>query len=298
MAKVIVPKNYIEATGMTSSVTGANILGSTTTISSTIFMEDGFLGLNYSISYGSANTTYSINNTTSTYRNITIKNSDDFGCNFVILNVDGLPSYKNSGTTTLYIRLRLTLSSGTNISLKTLTISTGSTGTGLNGTYYVDLTNNTAYTEICDIVHKAITPNSSKWLGPLVSKTFSTSATSVSFDIDSPYPYLINNYELTFTGINTTVTANNTLLITINNLTKNNRYLKLYIGGTMSVSNTNSVAMTVYTKLKIGTTTLTLGSMSIPAGFDASFPTGTFYIDLINKAVISDENIKKAITQL
>jgi hypothetical protein len=54
----------------------------------------------------------------------------------------------------------------------------------------------------------------------------------------------------------------------------------------------------VYTKLKIGTTTLTLGSTSIAAGLDGGLPMGTYYIDLINKTVISNANIKKAITQL
>jgi hypothetical protein len=192
----------------------------------------------------------------------------------------------------------LTLSSGTNITLKSISIPVGSstTNTSLNGTYYVDLVNNTVYTDICDIVHKAITPSSSIWMEPCFTKTFTKSSTDVSFDIDTPYPYLINNYELAF---NTTgKTTNNTLLITVNNLTENNRYLKLHIGGLLTVSNTSTVSKFVYTKLKIGTTTLTLGSSSIAAGLDGGFPMGTYYIDLINKTVISSANIKKAITQL
>ena len=107
MAKVIVPKNYALSTGMSSATTGANILGSTTIISSTVFMEDGDLGLNYSINFNSANTTYSVNNMSSGYRYITLKNNADYGCNFVILNVAGLPNYKNTGTTILYIQLQL-----------------------------------------------------------------------------------------------------------------------------------------------------------------------------------------------
>ena len=93
-------------------------------------------------------------------------------------------------------------------------------------------------------------------------------------------------------------TTNNTLLITINNLTKNNRYLKLEVAGLFSVDNTGSSMKIVYTKLKIGTTTLTLGSTAIAAGFSGGFPMGTYYIDLINKTVISAANTKKAITQL
>lgn len=299
MVKVIVPKNYVLSTGMSSAVAPASILGSTTDISSQIFMEDGYLGLEYSLNYGVGNTSYSISNTSSIYRNITIKNSQDFGCNFVILNISGLPIYKNTGTVVLYIRLRLTLSSGTNIELKTLSIPVGAatTSTSLNGTYYVDLVNNTASTGICDIVHKAITPSSSIWLAPCFTKTITTASTDVSFDINSPYPYLINNHELAF---NTTVkTTNNTLLITVNNLTENNRYLKLHIGGLLTVSNTSGTLMKiVYTKLKIGNTTLTLSTTTIPAGKDGGFPMGTYYIDLINKTVIPDANIKKAITQL
>lgn len=299
MAKVIVPKNYIESTGMSSAVAPTSILGSTTIISSTIFMEDGNLGIEYSLNYGVGNTSYSIPNASSIYRIITIKNNQDFGCNFVILKVSGLPIYKNTGTAVLYIRLQLTLSSGTNIELKALSIPVGSatTSTSLNGTYYVDLVNNTASTGICDIVHKAITPSSSLWLEPSFTKTFTTVATNVSFDIGSPYPYLINNYALRF---NTTgKTIQNTLLITVNNLTENNRYLKLYIGGLLTVSNTSgTLVKLVYTKLKIGTTTLTLGTTTIPAGKDGGFPMGTYYIDLINKTVIPDANIKKAITQL
>lgn len=299
MAKVIVPKNHVLSTGMSSAVTGTRILGSTTDISSQIFMEDGYLGLEYSLNYGSGNTSYSIANTSSLYRNITIKNSQDFGCNFVILNVSGLPIYKNTGTAVLYIRLILTLSSGNKIILKEISIPVGSstTSTSLNGTYYVDLVNNTASTDICDIVHKAITPSSNIWMEPCFTKTFTTTSTDVSFDIDSPYPYLINTYELAFNTTGTT--TNNTLLITVNNLTENNRYLKLTVGGSLSVSNTSTTSSkSVYTKLKIGTTTLTLGSTSIAAGMTGGFPMGTYYIDLINKIVISDANIKKAITQL
>lgn len=297
MAKVIVPKNHVMSTGMSSAVMGTSILGSTTTIGGSVFMEDGYLGLEYSINYGSADSTYSINNTSSTYRYITIKNANDFGCNFVILKVSGLPKYKNIGTAVLYIRLRLTLSSGTNIILKTLSIASGGTGSGLNMTYCVNLIDNTVYTGICDIAHKAITPSSSIWLEPAFTKTFTTTSTDVSFDIDSPYPYLINNYRLDFNTTGTTTSG--TLLITVNNLTENNRYLKLYIGGLLSVSNTStSLSKFVYTKLKIGTTTLTLGSTSIAAGKTGGFPMGTYYIDLINKTVISSENTKKAITQL
>ena len=299
MAKVIVPKNHVLSTGMSSDVMGTDILGRTTTISSTIFMKDGYLGLEYSLNYGSGNTSHSIANSSSLYRNITIKNNQDFGCNFVILNIAGLPIYRNNGTTVFYIRLRLTLSSGTNITLKSISIPVGSTttSTSLNGTYYVDLVNNTASTDICDIVHKAITPSSNIWMEPCFTKTFTTTSTDVSFDIDSPYPYLINTYELAFN--NTGTTTNNTLLITVNNLTENNRYLKLTIGRSLSVSNTSTtMSKFVYTKLKIGTTTLTLGSTSIGAGMTGGFPMGTYYIDLINKIVISDANIKKAITQL
>ena len=299
MAKVIVPKNHVLSTGMSSAVTGTRILGSTTDISSQIFMEDGYLGLEYSLNYGSGNTSYSIANTSSLYRNITIKNSQDFGCNFVILNVSGLPIYKNTGTAVLYIRLILTLSSGNKIILKEISIPVGSstTSTSLNGTYYVDLIKKTASTNICDIVHKAITPSGSIWLTPCFTKTFTTTSTDVSFDIVSPYPYLINNHELAFNTTGTT--TNNTLLITVNNLTENNRYLKLTVGGLLSVSNTSTtLSKFVYTKLKIGTTTLTLGSTSIAAGKTGGFPMGTYYIDLINKTVISAANIKKAITQL
>ena len=299
MAKVIVPKNHVLSTEMSSAVMGTDILGRTTTISSTIFMEDGYLGLEYSLNYGSGNTSHLIANLSSLYRYITIKNNQDFGCNFVILNIAGLPIYGNSGTAVLYIRLRLTLSSGTNITLKSISIPVGSTttSTSLNGTYYVDLVNNTASTDICDIVHKAITPSSSIWMEPCFTKTFTTTSTDVSFDIDSPYPYLINTYELAFNTTGTT--TNNTLLITVNNLTENNRYLKLTVGGSLSVSNTSTtLSKFVYTKLKIGTTTLTLGSTSIAAGKTGGFPMGTYYIDLINKIVISDANIKKAITQL
>ena len=299
MAKVIVPKNYVVSTGMSATVTGTSILGSTTNISSQIFMEDGDLGLNYSINYNSASTTHSVANSLTKARNITIKNTEDFGCRFVILDISGLPTYKNTGTASLQIGLRLTLSSGINIKLKSISIPVGSTttSTSLNGTYYVDLVNNTASADICDIVHKAITPSSSIWLAPCFTKTITTASTDVSFDINSPYPYLINNHELAF---NTTVkTTNNTLLITVNNLTENNRYLKLHVGGLLTVSNTSStLPKFVYTKLKIGTTTLTLGSTSIAAGEDSGFPMGTYYIDLINKTVISNANIKKAITQL
>ena len=301
MAKVIVPKNYVVSTGMSAAVTGTSILGSTTNISSQIFMEDGDLGLNYSINYNSASTTHSVANSLTTARYITIKNTEDFGCRFVILDISGLPTYKNTGTASLPIRLRLTLRSGTTITLKSISIAAGGTNSGLNqglnGTYYVDLTNNTVYTGICDIVHKAITPSSSVWLKPSFTNTFTTTSTNVSFDINSPYPYLINNHELAFKV--TRSTTNNTLLITVNNLTKNNRYLKLTVGGSLSVSNTSTTSSKfVYTKLKIGTTTLTLGSTSIAAGKTGGFPMGTYYIDLINKIVISDANIKKAITQL
>ena len=299
MAKVIVPKNHVLSTGMSSAVMGTSILGSTTTIGGAVFMEDGYLGLEYSLNYGSGNTSHLIANSSSLYRYITIKNSQDFGCNFVILNIAGLPIYGNSGTAVLYIRLRLTLSSGTNITLKSISIPVGSTttSTSLNGTYYVDLVNNTASTNICDIVHKAITPSSSIWLAPCFTKTITTASTDVSFDIVSPYPYLINNHELAFNTTGTT--TNNTLLITVKNLTENNRYLKLTVGGLLSVSNTSdTLAKFVYTKLKIGTTTLTLGSTSIAAGKTGGFPMGTYYIDLINKTVISAADTKKAITQL
>lgn len=299
MVKVIVPKNYVLSTGMPSAFAPASILDSTTNINSQIFMEDGYLGLEYSLNYGAGNTSYSISNTLSIHRNITIKNSQDFGCNFVILKVSGLPIYKNTGTAVLYIRLQLTLSSGTNIELKTLSIPAGSATTiaSLNGTYYVDLVNKTVSTGVCDIVHKAITPSSSIWTESCFTKTFTTTSTSVSFDIDSPYPYLINNYEMFFDNVGST--TDNTLLITVNNLTENNRYLKLRVGGVLSVSNTSGTTIKIVnTKLKIGTTTLTLGSTAIPAGMNGWFPSGTYYIDLINKTVISDANIKKAITQL
>lgn len=298
MAKVIVPKNHVLSTGMSSAVMGTSILGSTTTIGGAVFMEDGYLGLEYSLSYGSGNTSHSIANKSSIYRNITIKNDQDFGCNFVILKIDGLPIYKNTGTAVLYIRLRLTLSSGKKIILKEISIPVGSatTSTSLNGTYYVNLIDNTVSTGICDIVHKAITPSSSIWTESCFTKTFTTTSTNVSFDIDSPYPYLINNYEMDFNVVGTT--TNNTLLITVNNLTENNRYLKLRVGGLLSVSNTTTLMKVVHTKLKIGTTTLTLGTTTIPAGKAGGFPTGTYYIDLINKTVISSENTKKAITQL
>lgn len=296
MAKVIVPKNYVVSTGMSAAVTGASILDSTTNISSQIFMEDGYLGLNYSINYNSAGTTCSVGNSSSA-RYITIKNTADFGCSFVILNISGLPIYLNTGSTALNIRLQLTLSSGTSIILKSVSISVGSTTSGLNGTYYVDLIKKTASIGICDIVHKAITPSSSIWLKPAFTKTFTSTATNVSFDIDSPYPYLINNYNIDFNVSGST--TSNTLLITVNNLTENNRYLRLRIGGLFSVSNSSGTLLKVVsTQLKIGTTTLTLGSLTIPAGLSASFPMGTFYIDLINKTVISEENITKAITQL
>lgn len=300
MAKVIVPKNHVVSTGMSAAVTGTSILSSTTNISSQIFMEDGYLGLNYSINYNSASTTHSMANTSTIVRNITIKNSVDFGCRFVILNISGLPTYANTGSTTLNIRLRLTLSSGTNITLKTIAISAGGTNSGLNmglnGAYYVDLVNNTVYTGICDIVHKAITPSSSIWLEPAFTKTFTSTATNVSFDIDSPYPYLINSYNIYFNVSGTT--TSNTLLITVNNLTENNRYLKLNVGGLLSVNNTTTLTKVVSTRLKIGTTTLTLASTTISAGLSGGFPMGTYYIDLINKTVISEENITKAITQL
>jgi hypothetical protein len=295
MAQVIVPKNHAVSIRKSAPYTGTSILDSTTNISSQLFMEDGYLGINYSIDYGSASTTCSVGNSSSA-RYITIKNTEDFGCRFVILNISGLPIYLNTGSTTLKIQLRLTLSSGTIFTLKSVEIPVGRTTSELNGTYYVDLVKNASYINICDIVHKAITPSSSIWMEPRVTDNFTTTSTNVSFNIDSPYPYLINNHNLYFSS--SAATTSNTLLITVNNLTENNRYLKLQVGGLLSVNNTSNTLKSVYTKLKIGTTTLTLATTTIAAGKTAGFPTGTYYIDLINKTVIPEENITKAITQL
>lgn len=310
MAKVIVPKNYVYTDNITvSGINTSNIIGSTYT---TIFqllpeLDTGILGFNITINYGMSSSTINVPWDRGD-KNITIKNSYPFGCNFIILTVNNLPKIKNTGTTDGRLALRLQLSDGRVIYLTTNTIAIGSTLTIPNQTYYVDLVNSTAVTRMDNLCNKAVTYNDSYWWAP--EEIYNDNSTNTSYTITpkNPHPYIFNNIE--FRGPNYSATAGGTAIIPINSSsvtrmiinidTSNNpSYIFLELNGLPKYKNTGTSTVTIQLYVSISGTGILVNTDTLQPGFEVeSGAASTICIDVVNKKLIDASILNKAITHL
>ena len=314
MSKVIVPKNYVYShTETVSGITTSTVLGSTYTTNFQLTPEidtGSILGFNITVDYGMSNFSVSANWPNSTYRNITIKNSLTFGCNFIILTVKNLPRITNTGTASGGVRLRLALSDNTFISLFADTVAVAASITIPNQTYYVDLVNNTASTNASSLTYnpnKAVTYNSSYWRAPKEIYTSSSSSTSYSITPNSPHPYIFNNIEFKgpkySTGGASAISVSTTTNIVISIGTSNNpSYVFLNVTGLPPFQNTNTSSILINLYVSISGSNILISSNTLKPGFAvAPGTTGIAYIDVINKKLIgigSVESLNKTITHL
>ena len=316
MSKVIVPKNYVYTYNITvSGITASNIIGSTYTTNFQILPEDtGILGINLTVNYGMSSSTVNVPFTSTLNRDITIKNTEPFGCNFLILTVNNLPKIINTGTSTGNIRLRLALSDNTYINLRTYTIAIGSTLTIPNQTYYVDLVNNRASIDASSLTYnynKAVIPEDSYWWAPEETYTSNSNTTSYTITPKNPHPYIFNYIE--FRGPEYSGNLNNLTAVSITSLTdvvinintsNNPSYIFLNVVGLPKFKNTSTLTVSLNIYVNISGTRILIQSYTLQPGFEVE--AGTTYvlcIDVINKKLIyrrdtSNPDRVKAITHL
>lgn len=313
MAKVIVPKNCIWAhSNVVDGITASNIIGSTYTVGFQVVPEDtGILGLNVTIDYKLSNSTVNFSSTSTLNKDITIKNTEPFGCNFLILTVNNLPKIKNTGTSSGSIRLRLALSDNTYINLRTYTIAIGSTLTIPNATYYVDLVNNSASIDASSLTYdynKAVIPEDSYWWAPKETYVDNNITTSYTITPKNPHPYIFNNIEFRGPGYSNHLTAVSITSLTnvvININTSNNpSYIFLFVIGLPKFKNTSITEVSLNTYVNISGTRILIQSDTLKPGFEVEAgTTHILCIDVINKKLIyrrntSDPDRVKAITHL
>ena len=267
MAKVVVPKNHFSNVSKISAISADNILGSVFNMN---YLADtacvlGYLGIDMRLNYSN-----DVEITTASGGNIDIvlfSNTNNMHPRYVKLTILNSPTYKGAGANYLRLVLRCKkyATDDNYIQLENKVLSSSSSAT-FNGTYYIDLVDETVFTELPKDFCKAVIPNN--WIDSKIYTVSKQPDSNISIDIPYAYPFLGKEilYDGSFNVLQENYLTSNCTI----NITTNNRFIKLEI--TIPFRNTTTSAKTFTTYVKVNGTSvyskdIIINSSTIKIGF-------------------------------
>lgn len=291
MAKVIVPKNHFSNVSKTSTIDSESILGSVFNmnyLASTAYGL-GYLGIDMSLDYSS-----DVEITTTSGGNIDIvlfNNTNHIHPRYVKLTILNSPTYK--GTSANYLRLFLRckkyVTDDNYIQLAHKVLSSSSSIT-FNGTYYIDLVDETVFTELPEDFCKAVIPNN--WIDSKIYTVSQKPTSSINIDIPDAYPFL--GKEVSYDGSLGVLQENYLTSNCTINITTNNRFVKLE--ATIPFRNATTSTKTFTTYIKVNGSSVYSKDVNINSStIKIAFCSLSCFIDTKTNAIIDSS---KAITNL